>query len=160
MSDELPLTYNPEVDFEKDVYMKSIYDFFRPAIVYFIYTERWHIQALRKYGDEENIDDRPIAERVWDNPRLLETIVCNHFAHPDDIFSELNKNEFNGERVIFNNIDKLKKSEFFLAFCQIIDYIEHMPNLEEMIHDVDEKARRNSERIKNEQVMLININSH
>ena len=147
-------TYNPEKDFIDNPFILYLFNLFKSSIVYHLYLERYF---------KDHPCDSPfgnvtlsLAQRVYDNPRLFETIVCNSKVQPDGIFQAINDEEFNGEHVLFNDIDKLKESSFFNDICFVIDYIEHMPTLDIMIDETDRKAKMYLDRRKNENVMLIN----
>ena len=142
-------TFNPEIDFKDNEYVLDLYNFFKSSILYHIYLLRYR----QKIGNIPAIPS--IAQYVFDHPYEFEAIVCNTKVHANEIFEKINNEEFNGERVLFNDIDKFKHSPFFNDFCLVIDYIEHMPNLDKMIQEIDDKAKQNYERKRNEEIKLV-----
>ena len=96
-----------------------------------------------------------IANYVFENPYTFQTIVDNSKVYANEIFHKINEEEFNGENVLFDNMDKFKQSPFFKDFCFLVDYIEHMPTLDKMLSDMDNEARNNSNKRHNEQRILI-----
>lgn len=146
-------TYNPEEDFNDDPFILDMFNMFKSSIIYQLYLDKYlkdkHIQVSFDLS-------LPLSQRVYNEPRLFETIVCNMKAHPDEIFSVINREIFNNEQVLFDDMNKFKESEFFHIFCSLIHYIEHMPTLDKMIEEMDRKAKMNSDRRKNENIMLIN----
>ena len=145
-------TGNPEVDFADNHYILDLFNFFKHSIVYFIYLERYKmtIPELSSLSPESSI-----ANYVFENPYTFQTIVINSKVYANEIFEKINEEEFNGEHVLFDNMDKFKQSPFFNDFCFIVDYIEHMPNLDKMIADIDNEAKNNYYRKHNEQRLLI-----
>ena len=145
-------TGNPEVDFADNPYILNLFNFFKRSIVYFIYLERYKmtIPELSSLTPESSI-----ANYVFENPYTFQTIVDNSKVHANEIFHKINEEEFNGENVLFDNMDKFKQSSFFNDFCFLVDYIEHIPTLDKMLSDMNTEARNNSNKRYNEQRILM-----
>ena len=133
-------TGNPEVDFADNPYILNLFNFFKSSIVYFIYLERYKmtIPELSSLSPGSSI-----ANYVFENPYTFQTIVSNSKVYANEIFHKINEEEFNGENVLFDNMDKFKQSPFFNDFCFLVDYIEHMPNFEQLVNELNEESKRN-----------------
>ena len=126
----MEFTFDPTIDFANSSDLMDMYVAYHKPILLQIHRQM-HVL----------VNPHDLADCVRENPKWYVLDLFDRFypARYLKIIEEVNNAHFNGENVLFNNIDKLKESEWFNLLLGIYEYLGSNPKVKTLISKLDDE---------------------